>query len=317
MKKPKSLHLANLPTPIQKVSFDKKTFLIKRDDFTGFEFSGNKIRKLNYLLADALEKKAKYVLTVGGEQSNHVRATVSAAASLGMKTIAYLWGKDRKPSQGNLLLDKIFGAELRFLSLKDFLKSKEILEQTKIELKKKRIASYIIPEGGSNSLGIWGYVEFWNELSNQIKLTNLDGVICASGSGGTAAGLLIGATLYNIKTKIYAVNVLYNPEVLLDRIFAVVDDFTNNYQPKLKVDFSKLTILDGFSDEGYKNIEAEKSNFIKKFANETGILLDPTYTGKAFFGFYQSLLKNNSKKNYLFIHTGGQFALFSKSQKFS
>lgn len=314
MKTPKSLKLANLPTPVFKITFEKKTFYIKRDDFTGFEYSGNKIRKLNYLLNDALEQKAKYILTVGGEQSNHVRATIAAAASLGLKTIAFLWGKDSENAQGNLFLDKVFGAELRFLNHSEFLRSKEILSKEQEELKRKKIKSYVIPEGGTNSIGIWGYVEFWKEVASQINLKKIDGVICSSGSGGTVAGLLVGAAKYGVKTNIYTVNVLYNPDVLIDRIASVIEEFAQKYDSKLKVDYSKLTILDGFSDEGYKNISEEKINFIKKFARETGILLDPVYVGKAMFGFYESLLKQSKGKNYMFINTGGQFAAFSKNK---
>lgn len=311
---PSKLEIANLPTPLQKVNYDNKSFFIKRDDFTGLEFSGNKIRKLEYLLYDAKKKGAKYVITCGGEQSNHARATVAAAASIGLKSKVLLWGNDRKTADGNLFLNKVFGAEIRYINKKEFLNVDELLKEEKETLLGKGINSYLIPEGGSSSLGIWGYIKFLEELMPQVK-TKIDGILTASGSGGTSAGLLIAAKLFKINIKIFAVNVLYEKNKLKNRILSLAENCIREFNLKLTINENDLEIIEGYSEEGYKNITKEKISVINEVAQQTGILLDPTYTGKAFFAYNEQFL-NNSKSNIIFVHTGGLFGVFAKRKNY-
>ncbi|MBA4251090.1 MAG: D-cysteine desulfhydrase [Chlorobiaceae bacterium] len=309
---PKKLCLANLPTPIQKVVFEGKSFLIKRDDFTGLETSGNKIRKLEYLLYKAKKEKADYVFTTGGEQSNHARTTAVSSASIGLKSKLFLWGKDSANADGNLFLDKIFGAELRFLSKAEFINSSKIMSDEEINFKKKNKKIFLIPEGGSSTLGIWGYINFIHELNSQLELKKLNGITAASGSGGTAAGMLIGLTLLGLKTKIFAVNVLYEKKIITEKIFTLVYDCIKEFNLKIKIDESLLEIVDGYSTEGYKNISADKLSVIKSFARSSGILLDPTYTGKAFNAYNDNFIGNKN----LFVHTGGIFGAFNKRKNY-
>lgn len=312
---PRKINLANIPTPVQKMSFNGKQFLVKRDDFTGLEMSGNKVRKLEYLLFQAKVKKADYIFTCGGEQSNHSRATVFAAHSSGFKTKLFLWGKDSLSPDGNLFLDKTLNSELRFLNKKQYGIVNELMEVEKDNLEKKGKNVFIIPEGGSSPYGVWGYIEAYYETLLQ-RDNKINALLTACGSGGTSAGLLLGSILSGMNTKIFAVNVLYPAKVMRERILSLAEITMKQFKFNIKLDESLLEIIDGYSAEGYKNISDDKIDVIKSFASQSGILLDPAYTGKAFFA-YQELFLNSQKKNkVLFIHTGGLFGVFSKKRKY-
>lgn len=311
MKIPAKLKLANLPAPVQEISFRGKKFLMKRDDFTGMELSGNKVRKLEFILAQAKKEKADIIFTCGGEQSNHARATTIAAAQLGMKCKLFLWGEDRKTAEGNLFLDKLTGCDISFLNKIQYSKVNEIMfdERSKLVSRGKKV--YVIPEGGSTTLGIWGYISFMQELNQQLNLKKLNGILIAAGSGGTAAGLMLGAALLKSKVKIYAVNVLYNKETIRNKILKLAEAGNLEYKLGLKINPEDLIILDGYSEEGYKNISLEKVMLLREFFSGTSILLDPAYTGKAFVAFTDNFL-TQKKENVLFVHTGGLFGVFAK-----
>lgn len=316
MKFPNKIRMANLPTPVEEIKFNGKRFLVKRDDYTGMETSGNKIRKLEYILAEALKCKADVVITCGGEQSNHARATAVACARLGLKCELFLWGYDKTGSDGNLFFDKLLNCEIRFLNKSDYLKVNHFMFNERNSLKKKGINAYVIPEGGSTTLGILGYVDFISELAKQINLNEIDGIITAAGSGGTAAGLLLGTALRNYNLRIYAVNVLYSEQLIKNRIMQIAEGCNLEFNLKAKIDADRLIILDGFSKEGYKNISENKLKLIKDLFNQTGILLDPAYTGKAFAAFNSIMLSKANKQKILFLHTGGLYGVFAKRNKY-
>jgi len=312
---PKRILLANIPTPIQKISFEGKTFFMKRDDFTGIETSGNKIRKLEYLLYQAKKEKAGYVFTCGGEQSNHARATAFASASLGMKSRLFLWGKNSDNADGNLFLDKVLGCEFRFLSKNEFGNANKIMAEEKLILEKKGEKVFVIPEGGSSPLGILGYIHAIEEMQAQNIFKKCNAIITASGSGGTTAGLLVGALLFKSDLKIFAVNVLYPKDEIKNKILSLAEQTIKEFRLPVKLDEKRLEILDGYSKEGYKHITNDKLSLIKKFARSTGIILDPAYTGKAFKAYYDNFLSARTPKT-LFIHTGGLYGVFSKRKKY-
>jgi len=316
MKIPKKLNLANLPTPLGKIRFGDKQFLIKRDDYTGTDFSGNKIRKLEYLLAKAKRNKAKIIFTCGGEQSNHCRATVSAAAKLGIKTRLFLWGNDSNNASGNLFLSKMYGADISFLNKKNYLYVNEIMTEECDQLIRKGKRVYVVPEGGSTTLGIWGYISFMEEIKNQMNLNRIHGIVSAAGTGGTVAGMLVGASLYNLNLKIFAVNVLYKKEIIKKKILNLAEGVIAEYDLDCCIDESKLEILDGYSKEGYKKITDNKLKVISKFSQESGILLDPTYTGKAFYAFNNKFLRNNRGNKMIFLHSGGFFGVFPMNREY-
>ena len=313
---PGKLNLANLPTPLEKIKFKGKEFLIKRDDYTGSDFMGNKIRKLQYLLFEAKKLKSEIIFTCGGDQSNHARASASAAAKLGMKTRLYLWGKDSKQADGNLFLDKMYGAEIIYLSKTEYDNVDEIMTEERKKLAKKGKKVYVFPGGGSTTLGIWGYINFVNEINQQIDLKKVDGIFCACGSGGTAAGILVGAALKKLKLKVFAVNVLEPTTVIRKKILQLAEGCTLHFELKCKIAESNLEIIDGYSNEGYKNISEDKIKLITGFSKSTGIMLDPIYSGKAFCAYNDLILNSNKGKQNIFLHTGGIFSVFAKRKKF-
>ncbi len=316
MIKPKKIYFANVPTPLQVINFNGNKFLIKRDDFTGVELSGNKIRKLEYLIYQAKKEKADYIFTTGGEQSNHARAAVIAAAQAGLKSKIFLWGKNSSNPEGNLFLDKIYGADVVCLNKKEFAGVNEIMFEERKNYFKKGKNVYVIPEGGSTTLGIWGYIDVIDELKKQTDLKKIKGIVCAAGSGGTAAGLLAGLAFAGLDIKVYAVNVLYNKTVITNKILNLARGCVWDYKLPNEITEDNLVVLDGYSNEGYKKISSNKINLIKKFANSTGILLDPAYTGKAFYAYKENFLNKNLGTKYIFLHTGGLFGVFGKRKEY-
>lgn len=315
MKVPQKLQLANLPTPIQEVSFNGSKFLIKCDDFTGMELSGNKVRKLEYILAQAKKEKSDIIFTCGGDQSNHARATAIAAAKLGMKCKLFLWGKDKTTAEGNLFLDKLTGCDITFLKKHDYSNVNEIMFEERKKLLKIGKNAYVIPEGGSTTLGIWGYISFMQELNKQMELKKSDGILTAAGSGGTSAGLLLGSAWLGYNLKIYSVNVLYSKSIIQNKIVRLAEAANLEYKLHANVNPDNLIILDGYSSEGYKNISMSKLKVIREFYRQTGILLDPAYTGKAFTAFNDYFL-SEKKERILFVHTGGLFGVFGKRKQY-
>jgi len=316
MKIPKKINLAHLPTPLEKISFRAKAFLVKRDDYTGSDFLGNKIRKLEYLLYEAKRDRAELIFTCGGDQSNHARATASAAAKLGINTKLFLWGEEKKQADGNLFLNKMYGAEISYLNKNEFDNVDEIMTEERRKLTKKGKRVYVIPAGGSSTLGIWGYISFIYELKEQIDLKNIDGIFSACGSCGTAAGLLVGAALNKTKIKIFAVNVLLPKDIIRKKILQLAEGAVLDFKLPCKIDERNLEIIDGYSSEGYKNISDDKLKLLAEFAHSTGILLDPAYTGKAFCAYNDLVLKKGRGKRIVFLHTGGIYGAFPKLKSY-
>jgi D-cysteine desulfhydrase len=317
MKELKKINLAQIPTPLETYTFENNKFLIKRDDLTGCELSGNKIRKLEYLLFDAKSKKADIIFTCGGEQSNHARAVTISAKRIGLPTKLFLWGKKNSKVSGNLFLNVINNTEIKYLNKTEYENVNQFMANESIQTKKrKNLNAYVIPGGGSNVIGVYGYFNFIKELENQIDIKKLDGIVVAAGSGGTAAGLLTAISYYKIKTEIFAVNVLYDSDTIRNKITSLAQAFIDEFKLKVNLLNNKLVILDGYSEEGYKKISDEKIKLIRKFVGETGILFDPAYTGKAFFAYYHHFLKNNLGMRYLFVHTGGLFGVFGREKEY-
>ncbi len=316
MKSPGRISLANIPTPLQTLPFNGCKFLIKRDDFTGLELSGNKVRKLEYLLCQAKKEKADYIFTCGGDQSNHSRATAVAATALGFKVKLFLWGKDSQNAEGNLFIDKFIDSEIKYLLKREYAHNTIIMQQEKESLESKGKKVFVIPEGGSSKLGIWGYINFIDELSNQLNIKKVKGILTACGSGGTSAGLLVGAALKKLKTEIFAVNVLYPKNTIKEKILNLAYSCIEKYKLNCTFSEKQLEILDGYSEEGYKHINNQKLELLKSFAASSGIILDPAYTGKAFFAYEENFLRNKTKTDVLFIHTGGIFGVFNKRKQY-
>lgn len=316
MKTPKKVKLANIPTPLEIIKYQNKKFLMKRDDLTGCELSGNKVRKLEYIISDAIRNKADIIFTCGGEQSNHARATTIAAKKFGIPVKLFLWGNERKIPSGNLFLNKMYGAEIFYLDKDDYEKVNDIMQYQREKLLRKNLNAYVIPEGGSTTNGIFGYFSFVIELSRQIDLKKIKGIVTASGSGGTSAGILAAVSYLNLNLGVVAVNVLYPKEVITRKINTLAEAFNLEYNLNTTIKSENLVVLDGYSEEGYKSISKDKIKLIRNFAEENGILFDPAYTGKAFKAYYENYLSKNLGMKYIFVHTGGLFGLFGREKEY-
>jgi len=298
---------------------------IKRDDLTGMEFSGNKIRKLEFVLARALEMECDTVITCGGAQSNHARATAVAAARLGLKSLLFLRTEDPQnppPVSGNLLLDRMAGARIEWITPGAYRDRDSLMAEAADSLKGRNQNAYVIPEGASDAVGAWGYVHAFEELARDIAAlengeTGSTTIIHATGSGGTCAGLLIGAALLDSEYGIATVNVCDDRNYFTEVIGGICGRFFEHYpkQPPENI-MDRLEIVDGYVGRGYGLSRPEELELICRIAREEGIFLDPVYTGKAFFGMMKELEKDPGRfgKRIVFIHTGGLFGLFPKSE---
>jgi D-cysteine desulfhydrase len=295
---------------------------VKRDDLTGIALSGNKIRKLEFVLADALAKKADTVLTCGGAQSNHARATAIAAAMLNLRCRLLLRTADpaNPPSaEGNILLDRMAGAEIVWISPDEHRNRAEVFEREAALLQKQGRTPYIIPEGASDTKGVWGYIRAAEEIKKDIAALGPEQattLIHATGSGGTAAGLALGTRLFGLAVRTVTFNVCDNRLHFLNVIGNICKRAISEFQ--LPVDFNPhrdLNIVDGYVGRGYALSRPEELCLLCDVARTEGIFLDPVYTGKAFFGMVQELKKQPGcfGKRILFLHTGGIFGLFPKA----
>lgn len=319
---PSRISLANLPTPIEKL--DRLTqkwggpdIYVKRDDLTGIALSGNKIRKLEFVIAEAQARGADLLITCGGIQSNHARATAVAAIKSGMKSYLVLRGQEGDEVDGNLLLDFLVGAKVKYITAEDYsTRVDEIMAELAEDLKKQGYHPYVIPEGASNELGAIGYLAATEEIVEQLHKLKLDidYIICAVGSGGTHAGLLLGQKLYNQKYKVIGFNVCDDEAYFIAKISRISKGAIDRFS--FKVDFKNddVKIIDGYVGEGYALNRQEEIDFIKQVALEQGLILDPVYTGKTLFGLKDQISKGRFKKGekILFIHSGGLFGLFPK-----
>ena len=322
------LALANLPTKIEKLerlSAEWGTNLyIKRDDHTGSEISGNKVRKLEYLAKDAQDNGYNLLITCGGIQSNHCRATVAVATKLGMKSAVLLRISEEPPVKGNYFLDKLMGADVKFCTRPEYSNSRgEIMEAMAEEYRKQGYKPYVIPEGASNEIGTLGYYNCMNEIVQQEKQLGItfDTVVVATGSGGTAAGLYLANELHSYGKRVVSMavcdDVAYFTEII-DRISNGAKEYLPEYKDaQLKKE--NIEVIDKYVGLGYAISRPEELEFIKHVARTEAVVLDPVYTGKAMYGVYNELKEGGAlvgSKNILFIHTGGLFGLFPVSEQF-
>ena len=321
--------IANLPTKIHKLERYSRelgaNIYIKRDDHTGSEISGNKIRKLEYLAKDAVDKGCDLLITCGGIQSNHCRATVVAATMLGMKSAVLLRISDTPPVTGNYFLDKLLGADIKFCTRDEYSNLRgEIMEAMAEEYRKQGYKPYIIPEGASNAIGTLGYYNCMNEILMQEKELGItfNTIVVATGSGGTYAGLYLANEVQKLGKRVigmavcddteYFTNIAHN--IATEALQYLPQEYGNESLEKKNIE-----INDKYVGIGYAQSRPEELEFIKKFARQEAVILDPVYTGKAMYGIYNELQNGgnlNKDDNILFIHTGGLFGLFPVSETF-
>jgi D-cysteine desulfhydrase family pyridoxal phosphate-dependent enzyme len=276
--------------------------------------SGNKIRKLEFLFADAIENNCKHVITAGGIQSNHCRAVVVLARMLNLNSHVFLRSNTSNLNElfnnGNLLLDRIYGANIYLIEkksqyLNDIKHKMEILQEKLLNYTKHE--SYLIPIGGSNTIGLFGYFEAFDKiLKNHEKF---DDIVITAGSGGTMSSLAIANLLTGSKFKVHAINVCDSANYFYDHLDAQMKELNlNQYKAS-----DLVNIIDGYKGKGYGISTNEELELIVKLARETGVLFDPVYTGKAFIGFIKTVVNNFEQfkgSRILFINTGGIFSHF-------
>jgi len=281
---------------------------------------GNKIRKLDFFVSHIKEQRAQVLITCGGVQSNHARAVACLAARMGIKSHLVLLGGEKGLPEGNLFLDRIVGASLKFVSPRYYERIDEIMLKEAERFRNQGVNPYIIPEGGTNEIGVWGYVKAATEIIIQLKemKIEIDAIVVPVGTGGTYAGLLIGSKSFDWKVRIYGYNVCFTAEHFTDRIFKLIRAFEKSYEVKTGIKRSEIKIIDGYVGPGYAKTYPREIKFIREIAQSTGILLDHVYTGKALLGLVDCLRKGMfpRHKRILFIHTGGLWGLYAARDKF-
>jgi D-cysteine desulfhydrase family pyridoxal phosphate-dependent enzyme len=314
MNKIPRLKFANLPTPIEEMSrlaefLKGPQLLIKRDDLTGLAFGGNKTRKLEFLIADALKEGAQTLVTTGALQSNHCRQTAAAAAKFGFGCTLVLVGEPPEHASGNLLLNELFGAQIIWTD-KDH--REENLQKACRIAEVKGEKPYLVPYGGSNPIGISAYVYAVEEVVKQgIKA---DWVIFASSSGGTQAGLELGSRVFGFQSKILGISVDEPQDAVQERVASLANDTGKLLGIQTIIQPEDVLVNDVYAAPGYGVLTESEREAIHLFADMEGVLLDPVYTGRAGAGLIDLIRRNLFKKTdtVLFWHTGGQPALFAE-----
>ena len=287
MNRPNKLHLGQFPTPMHHLDNMSRalgrSIYIKRDDMTGVSTGGNKVRKLEYLLYDAKEKGADYVLTTGGAQSNHAMLTAACCNKIGIKAILVLKQRGVQGRVGNLLINELLGADVRFVDSDSYDDVYKEMDRIADELRAAGHKPYLVPVGGSVPLGTVGYVDcareiFAEALEQDIKI---DRIVSTAGSGGTLAGLVLGAMLYGDGCKVTGVAVCDDP---FEEITAeLVNGAAEILGADVHVEPKDIDIL-RYYGAGYAKPSKEGLEAITLMAQEEGLILDPVYTGKAFAG---------------------------------
>jgi D-cysteine desulfhydrase family pyridoxal phosphate-dependent enzyme len=313
------VHLATLPTPLEEAlgltkQLGGPKILFKRDDNNGFALGGNKARKLEFLIGDAIEKGADTIITTGGLQSNHARLTAAAARRFGMRPILVLRGDPSAEYDGNLLLDYLLGAEIRTIS-RDARDVMPIMEDIAEEVRDGGGEPYIIPTGGSNPIGAIAYSNAMLEMISQAvqMCAKVDHVVFSSGSGGTQGGLLFGAKSLNFQGRVLGISDGASRDPLVHRVVEIANGCARLIDSHVSVSLKDVDFLDQYAGKGYGVLQKEVVDAIRTVAEAEGILLDPVYTGKAMWGLIDLVHQGYFDKDetVVFIHTGGTPALFA------
>ncbi len=314
MKETARLKFALLPTPVESLPRLSKALggpqiLIKRDDLTGLAFGGNKIRKLEFLIAEAKEQGAGTLVTTGAIQSNQCRQTAAAAARFGFECILVLTGEMPAVPKGNFLLSRLLGAQI--INVPDRSNRDRILNETFKEAESGGKKPYLVPYGGSSPTGVMGYVFALKELMEQN--VNPDWIVFGTSSGGTHAGLVLGQRLFGYKGKVLGISVDESEAALKTNISSLASGASLKLGNRIDFTPSDVLAADKYCKAGYGVVTGAEREAMKMFAQLEGMLLDPVYTGRTAAGMIDLIRKGFFGKNetVLFWHTGGLPALFT------
>lgn len=312
--------LAQLPTPIAQLerltlALGGPELLIKRDDQTGLALGGNKTRKLEFLVGQALAQGADTLVTLGAAQSNHCRQTAAAAAQAGLQCELILNGNKPEVANGNLLLNELLGARLHWIERSQRAAKTKTLEA---ELRAAGRKPYLIPVGGSNGVGATGYVVALQELMEQLHVINqrVDHIVFGSSSGGTQAGLVLGARLVGFTGRVTGLSIDKNdPEhgEYEIEVAQIANECARYIGAEVQLSAGDIEVVYGYKGEGYGIVGDLEREAIRLLARTEGIVLDPVYAGRAFGALVDMIRKGRfqSGEKVLFWHTGGAPALFA------
>ena len=309
--------IAHLPTPLEPLprltaQLGGPALWIKRDDQTGLATGGNKARKLEFLVADALAGGADMLITGGAAQSNHARQTAAAAARFGLPCTLVLRGAEPPQAQGNLLLDCLLGAKVVWAASRPLA---EAMAQVAQESQRMGHRPYVVPYGGSNPIGASGYVAAMEELLAQCaeRDLHLNCIVLASSSGGTQAGLAVGARALKYAGCILGISVDERADVLQMRLSGLANATADHLGLELTFEPHEFGVDDGYLGGGYGVVRDLERAAVHALARAEGILLDPVYTGRAFGGLLDLVRQGAFRpgERVLFWHTGGVAAVFA------
>lgn len=317
------ISLGFFPTPLTELKRLSKRLkgpriFIKRDDLTGLAFGGNKTRKLEFLVADAIDQNCDTLITAGAAQSNHCRQTAAAAAACGLDCHLALGGQPPDMFDGNLLLDNILGAKIHWTGL---LRKGETIPDIAAELSRKGNKPYVIPYGGSNELGAAGFIEAIKELKMQLDELNtqISHIVFASSSGGTHAGMMIGNSIFTQnKFKLTGIGIdkeEAGDEPFIEHVVNLANSTCEKLNINVKYTLNDIIIRNEYLGDGYGIVGDLERRAIRLLAETEGILVDPVYTGRTMGGLIDMIEKNEFSTSdiVLFWHTGGSPALFPYS----
>ncbi|NIS80680.1 MAG: pyridoxal-phosphate dependent enzyme [Anaerolineales bacterium] len=311
------VRFAHLPTPVEPLSrlsaeFKGSRIWIKRDDQTGLAFGGNKTRKLEFLIAEAQAHGARTLITRGAAQSNHCRQTAAAAARFGFDCVLVLNGSPSELKIGNLLLDHLFNAEIVWNEGND---PEVVLQETFEQAWSSGRRPYLVPYGGSNPVGAAAYAFAIQELLSQN--IPVDHIILASSSGGTQAGLLVGAQMFDYQGSILGISVDPPAQELKIKIADLATATAELLNLPFEFSEHDVDVRDEYLGEGYGVVSDLERDAVKTLARTEGVLLDPVYTGRAAGGMLDLLRSGRVKLDgdVLFWHTGGTPAIFAHEEE--
>jgi D-cysteine desulfhydrase len=312
--------LAQLPTPIEPLKaltreLGGPELITKRDDQTGLALGGNKTRKLEFLVGEALAQGADTLVTVGAAQSNHCRQTAAAAAKAGLKCELLLNGQKPELLNGNLLLNELLGANEHWIERSQrTAKLKELPEQLRAQGRKP----YVIPVGGSNGVGATGYVVAMIELMEQLRTSKqrVDHIVYGTSSGGTQAGIQLGAAVAGFKGQLHGLSIDKNDPEHFEyeaEVAQIANDCAKYIGADVVLTQDDVKVVYGYKGEGYGVVGDLEREAIRMMARSEGIILDPVYAGRAFGALVDLIRKGTFKRGetVLFWHTGGSPALFA------
>lgn len=316
--------LAHLPTPIEELPRLRQALrdevagmpvprlLIKRDDQTGLAMGGNKARKLEFLVAEALQQEADTLITAGAPQSNHCRQTAAAAAKMGLRCLLVLGGPAPMLEGGNLLLDRMLGAEVVWVGERD---RSAVMAEVAEKARRAGGRPYVVPYGGSNAVGAAAYAAAFQEMHQQASAWDLevDQVVVASSSGGTQAGMLVGARAMGSRTRINGISIDKKTSNFQAELVALADATATLLDLELELPMEEFIVHDSYLGGGYGVVGEPERSALSLLAATEGLLLDPVYTARALAGLRDLVRRGHfrEEETVLFWHTGGLPALFA------